>query len=68
MRILDIIESAIKQNIDCDANGHVDGVPFATEQIIRDLRNDRFKIVNKQGNQVDMAKAIQIARKRQDAD
>lgn len=65
MKFLEIMESALDQNIDCDADGNVDGKWFAIEQIIRDMRNSRIKIVDRNGRPYDLARAIEFARKNQ---
>lgn len=54
MNFKQIVKKACEQNIDCDADGKVDGYEFAAEQIIRDLARSRFRIVNRAGKTVDI--------------
>lgn len=64
MKFLEIVDKAIRQNIDCDMNGEVDGFEFAAEQIIRDMRNVRYSIVTKHGKKLDYAAMLETLRRK----
>lgn len=62
MNFLEIVEKACRQNIDCDADGNVDGHEFAAEQIIRDLGKAKYKVVSRYGKVVNLHELKRLSR------